>query len=301
MSEEIALQTKHEIAQLLASAGTRPNKKLGQNFLIDLNLMRKLITAADIRPDDIVLEVGCGTGSFTEELIKEAGSVVGVEFDKTLAWIVKGRLETAENAKIINADILENKNRLCAEAVTAVEQAKKQFGGRILLVANLPYGVAAAVMANLITAAQLAADVMYVTVQKEVAERMTANPGDHRYGTLSILMDATGETEILRILPASVFWPRPKVESAMVKFLRNETKASRIKDMQLFREVVSLFMGHRRKMVKAATKFAEGRLAKITDWQKIFETCQINPKARPQTLSAEDYIAITEEIRKSKE
>lgn len=295
------MQTKHEIAQLLASAGTRPNKKLGQNFLIDLNLMRKLITAADIRPDDIVLEVGCGTGSFTEELIKEAGSVVGVEFDKTLAWIVKGRLETAENAKIINADILENKNRLCAEAVTAVEQAKKQFGGRILLVANLPYGVAAAVMANLITAAQLAADVMYVTVQKEVAERMTANPGDHRYGTLSILMDATGETEILRILPASVFWPRPKVESAMVKFLRNETKASRIKDMQLFREVVSLFMGHRRKMVKAATKFAEGRLAKITDWQKIFETCQINPKARPQTLSAEDYIAITEEIRKSKE
>lgn len=286
------MQTKHEIEQLLASAGTRPNKKLGQNFLIDLNLMRKLITAADIRPDDVVLEVGCGTGSFTEELIKEAGFVIGVEFDKTLAWIVKSRLDTAENIELINADILENKNRLCAEAVTAVKQAKENLGGRILLVANLPYGVAAAVMANLITAAQLAADVMYVTVQKEVAERMTAKAGDHRYGTLSILMDATGETEILRILPASVFWPRPKVESAMVKFQRNETKAARIKDMQLFRETVSLFMGHRRKMVKAAAKLAEGKLAKVSDWNAVFEACGVDPKARPQVISAENYISI---------
>jgi len=106
-------------------------------------------------------------------------------------------------------------------------------------------------------------------------------------------MNATGETEILRILPASVFWPRPKVESAMVRFTRNETKAARIKDMQLFRKVVSLFMGHRRKMLQASAKLAEGKLEKITDWPTVFQQCGVDPKARPQTLTAEDYIAIT--------
>lgn len=286
------MQTKHEIEGLLAAAGARPNKKLGQNFLIDLNLMRKLIAAAEIARDDVVLEVGCGTGSFTESLVEEAGFVVGVEFDKILAWIVKGRVESFDNVEIINADVLENKNRLCAGAVAAVERARDKFGGRVLLVANLPYGVAAAVMANLITAEQLAADVMYVTVQKEVAERMAAKAGGHRYGVLSILMDATGETEILRVLPASVFWPRPQVESAMVRFVRDEAKAGRIKDMSLFREVVGLFMGHRRKMLKACTKFAEGRLAAVGDWGAVFEACGVDPKARAEVLAAEDYIGM---------
>lgn len=286
------MQTKHEIEGLLAAAGIRSNKKLGQNFLIDLNLMRKLIAAADIQKDDIVLEVGCGTGSFTESLAEVAGFVVGVEIDKTLAWIVKGRVESFDNVEIINADVLENKNRLCAEAVAAVERAKDKFGGRVLLVANLPYGVAAAVMANLIGGAQLLADVMYVTVQKEVAERMAAKAGGHRYGVMSILMDATGKAEILRVLPASVFWPRPKVESAMVRFVRDEAKAARIADMGLFREVVGLFMGHRRKMLKGCTKFAEGRLAAVSDWGEVFEACGVDGTVRAEVLCAEDYIAM---------
>ena len=286
------MQTKHEIEGLLAAAGVRPNKKLGQNFLIDLNLMRKLIAAAEIRRDDVVLEVGCGTGSFTEGLVEVAGFVVGVEFDKALAGIVKGRVAEAGNVEVINADVLESKNRLCGEVVAAVERAKAEFGGRVLLVANLPYGVAASVMANLIGGGQLLADVMYVTVQREVAERMAAKAGGHRYGVMSILMDATGEAEILRVLPASVFWPRPKVESAMVRFVRDEGKAGRIVDMGLFREVVGLFMGHRRKMLKGCTKFAEGRLAAVSDWGAVFEACGIDGTVRAEVLGAEDYIAV---------
>lgn len=286
------MQTKHEIEGLLAGAGVRPNKRLGQNFLIDLNLMRKLIAAADIQRDDIVLEVGCGTGSFTESLAEAAGFVVGVEVDKTLAWIVKGRVAGFANVEIINADVLAGKNRLCTEAVGAVERAKEKFGGRVLLVANLPYGVAASVMANLITGEQLAADVMYVTVQKEVAERMAAKAGGHRYGVLSVLMDAAGAGEILRVLPASVFWPRPQVESAMVRFVRDEGKAGRIADMELFRQVLGLFMGHRRKMIKAAAKFAEGRLAEVGDWGEVFAACGIDGTLRAEVLGAEDYISM---------
>ena len=286
------MQTKHEIEQILASAGTTPNKRLGQNFLIDLNLMRKLIDAAEIQSNDVVLEVGCGTGSFTEGLSEVAGFLVGVEYDKILAPIVIRNFKDTENVKIINADILENKHTLCSQAVQAVKEAQSKLGGRILLVANLPYNVAASIMANLITGDQLSADVMYVTVQKEVAERMAAAAGDKRYGILSILMAATGKTEIIRILPASVFWPRPKVESAMVKFQRNEEKAARIKDMHTFREVVSLFMGHRRKMLKATTKLAEGKLAEINNWQEIFEKCKIDPKARPEKLTPDDYIKL---------
>ena len=286
------MQTKHQIEQLLASVGARPNKKLGQNFLIDLNLMRKLIAAADIQSNDVVLEVGCGTGSFTEELVKEAGFVVGVEFDSPLAEVVARRTVDAENVKIINADILENKNTLCREAVSAVKSAHAELCGRVLLVANLPYNVAASIIANLITGAQLLADVMYVTVQREVAERMVAGAGDKRYGILSILMAATGQSRIIRVLPKHVFWPAPKVESAMVEFKRDEAKAARIKDMQIFRETVSLFMGHRRKMLKAITKLADGRLSKIENWNEIFEKCDIDPKLRPEKLSAEDYIAL---------
>ena len=286
------MQTKHEIERILASAGTTPNKRLGQNFLIDLNLMRKLIAAADVQSNDVVLEVCCGTGSFTEGLSEAAGFLVGVEYDHILGPIVQRNFKDVENVKIINSDILENKNTLCTEAVESVKTAQAKLGGRILLVANLPYNVAASIMANLITGDQLTADVMYVTVQKEVAERMAAAAGDKRYGILSILMAATGNTEIIKILPASVFWPRPKVESAMVKFQRNPNKAARIKDMHTFTETVNLFMAHRRKMLKATTKLAEGKLAKINNWPEIFNKCKINPKARPEKLTPDDYITL---------
>jgi 16S rRNA (adenine1518-N6/adenine1519-N6)-dimethyltransferase len=290
--EQYKLQTKQQVQCLLASAGTSPNKKLGQNFLIDLNLMRKLIAAAEICRDDVVLEVGCGMGSFTEGLVEEAGFVVGVEYDRKLAPVVKNQVKDATNVRIINADILENKNTLCLEAVEAVKEAREKFSGKLMLVANLPYSVAASIMANLITSDQLVADRMYVTVQKEVAERMAAGPGTKRYGILSIIMEAMGSADILHILPPSVFWPAPKVDSAMVRFIRDEEKCQRIKNGVVFKEVVHLFMGHRRKMLKATTKLAQGELGEIDNWLEIFEKCGIDPTVRPEKLSAEEYIAV---------
>ncbi len=285
------MQTKRQIQELLASAGVRPNKRLGQHFLIDLNLMRLLVETANINENDIVLEVGCGTGSLTGELVEKAGVVICVELDRTLAALAKNSLANADNIEFINADVLKNKNTLSPAVISALESAREKYNGRVLLVANLPYNVASPTMLNLITG-PVAADAMYVTVQKEVADRMTAVPGSGDYGTLSIFLSAAGEVKTIRVLRPTVFWPQPKVDSAMISFARNEEKFRRIEDIGLFGETVNLFMGHRRKTLTACSRLARGRLAKIINWSEIFERCGIIPISRPEQLSSEDYIAI---------
>ncbi len=285
------MQTKRHIERLLATAGIKPNKRLGQNFLIDLNLMRLLIGAAHINNDDVILEVGCGTGSFTEGLAETAGVVIAVEYDKKLAAIAGEQLKSAPNVTIINTDILENKSTISHEVTTAIEKARALLDGRCRLVANLPYNVAAPVMMNLIIG-ELVVDSMCVTVQKEVGEKMVAAPGSGNYGVLSVLMAAMGESQVMRKLKPSVFWPRPEVESVMVRFRRQEGKAGRIHDTGLFREVVNLFMGHRRKMLQACVKFAEGRLGTIHDWHGVFARAFVEPHHRAEELTSDEFISI---------
>ena len=285
------MQTKRQIQQLLALAGVRPNKRLGQHFLIDLNLMRLLVDSANINNNDIALEVGCGTGSLTEALIEKAGMVLAVELDRKLAEITKSRLANVENIELINTDILENKNTLSHTVTNALESARKKYHGRILLVANLPYNAASPTMLNLLTG-PITAGAMYVTVQKEVADRMTAVPASSDYGTLSIFLSAAGDVKTIRILKPTVFWPQPQVDSVMVSFVRDREKLKRIENMEFFSQTVHLFMGHRRKTLMACSKLARGKLAKVDNWPEIFERCSINPAQRPEQLGAEDYIAI---------
>ena len=285
------MQTKQQIQQLLASAGVQPNKRLGQNFLIDLNLMRLLVDNANIGNDDIVLEVGCGTGSLTQALAERAGKVIAVEMDETLAKIATRELANAGNVEVINADILESKNTINRTISVAVELARKRQSGRLLLVSNLPYSIASPLMMDLITSS-IVTDAMHVTVQKEVADRMTAVPGDRHYGTLSIHMTATGDVRTERVLKPTVFWPQPQVNSAMISFVRKAEKVSRIQSMELLGEVINLFMQHRRKMVKACTKFAAGKLAEIDNWPEIFQRCSIEPHNRPEQLTPEQFVAI---------
>jgi 16S rRNA (adenine1518-N6/adenine1519-N6)-dimethyltransferase len=285
------MQTKRQIRDLLSPAGVSPNKWLGQHFLIDLNLMRLLVDSANIQKDDVVLEVGCGTGSMTEALAEKAGRVIAIELDKNLSKIAAKQLAMSGNVEIINTDILESKNALSQTVIKALDLAGKKCPGRMLLIANLPYSAASPVIMNLITG-PITADGMYVTVQKEVVDRMTAAPASSDYGILSIFLGATGEVKTIRTLKPSVFWPQPQVDSAMVSFVRNQTKSDRIKNMELFSENVHLFMGHRRKTLSACSKLARGRLAEIADWPKIFDQCSIYPTKRPETLRPEDYIAI---------
>ena len=285
------MQTKRQIQQLLASAGLSPNKRFGQHFLIDLNLMRLLVDSADIQSNDIVLEVGCGTGSLTEALVQKAGMTIAVELDRNLAQIAEKQLAGTENLDLINADILQSKHAMNPSIAKALAQARRNCTGRFLMVANLPYNVASPVMMNLVTGPTIA-DGMYATVQKEVADRMTAIPGTGDYGILSILLGATGDIKTIRALRPTVFWPQPQVDSAMVSFVRNQAKADRIANMDLFGEIVSLFMGHRRKTLTACSKVARGKIAVIANWPEVFEQCRIDGTKRPEQLAPEDYVAI---------
>jgi 16S rRNA (adenine1518-N6/adenine1519-N6)-dimethyltransferase len=319
------MQTKRQIQELLSSAGVSPNRRLGQHFLVDLNLMRLLVDSAQIGPRDVVLEVGTGTGSLTEALAQQAGHVVTVELDRTLAGIAQSRLAGAENVQVLNIDVLAGKGAIHPAVAEAVTQARARLGdigpissigptgsaqGRVLLVSNLPYDVASSVMIDLVKG-PVTVDAMLVTVQKELAERMTAPPGGRDYGTLSIFLQATGEVELLRRLRPSVFWPPPGVDSAIIRYLRDADKSRRILDMDVFGGVVSLFIGHRRKMLRACLKQAppelggracRGHLARDSragrprhedgpdPWLMILELHGIDPTRRPEELSPEQYV-----------
>ena len=318
------MQTKHQIQELLSAAGVSPNRRLGQHFLVDLNLMRLLIDAAQLGRSDVVLEVGCGTGSLTQALAQQAGAVVAVEIDRTLAPIAESQLAGRDNVRIVNADVLSGKGALNPEVVEALEQAwAKRIGrigpigpmqggpaglpetgspgqpGRLLLVSNLPYDVASPVMIHL-AKGPVVADAMFVTVQKEVAERITAAPGSRDYGTLSVFLQATGDVEILRVLKPSVFWPPPSVDSALVRFVRDEDKSRRIEDMGTLSDVVALFMGHRRKMLRACLKTVPPHLGGPDLWLGILERLAIDPTLRPGDLSPAQYVALANAPRHSR-
>lgn len=285
------MQTKRQIRELLASAGVTPNRRFGQHFLVDLNLLRLLVDSAEIGAEDVVLEVGCGTGSITQALAERARRVVAVEVDKTLSAIAASQLAETDNVELVRTDVLSSKGMLNPRVVAALSRARASGEGRLLLVSNLPYDAATAVMLNL-ARGPVVADEMVVTVQKEVSERMEAVPNSKDYGTLSILLGATGQVETLRILKPSVFWPPPGVDSAIVRFVRDACKCERIDEMGRFGEVVSLFMCHRRKMLRACAKFAPPALGGRALWTELFERCRIDPTRRPEALSPEQYVEL---------
>lgn len=290
------MQTKSQIRELLEASGIKPNKRFGQNFLIDLNLMKLLADSADIQKNDVILEAGCGTGSFTSILAEKAGKIIAAEIDHNLYRIAKEQLSQFNNVELLNVDILENKNTINEQVTELLTLAHKSSAGRILLVANLPYNVATPVMMNLITG-DIKADEMYVTIQKEVADRMKALPGTSDYGALSIIMQACGDVELIRVLKPSVFWPMPQVDSAFVKYIRKKDKCSRIIDLELFTKVVHVFLNYRRKTIHACSKLDEAKSIGSNKWEDVFSFCSIDSKLRPDQIKAEQYINIANKIK----
>jgi 16S rRNA (adenine1518-N6/adenine1519-N6)-dimethyltransferase len=284
------MHTKQDIQRLLSAAGISPNRRLGQNFLIDLNLMRLFVEAAQLDTDDVVLEVGCGTGSLTSALAQRAGAVVVAEYDPHLAAIARSQLQDLPQVQIINVDILATKHRLHAQVLEALSQILPRHSGRFLLVANLPYHVSCPVMLNLVQNAPQV-DAMAVTVQKEVADRMVAEPGSGHYGILSILLAVTGHTQWIRTLKPSVFWPPPQVASAMVLYRRDPSRVARIRDMACLVATVKRFMQHRRKMLKAAVKTGATRLSD-RDWNAAFEAAGVDPRWRPEQVTPEQFVSL---------
>ncbi len=277
--------TKSQLQALLQAAQTKPQHKWGQNFLIDLNLMRSLVDEAKLSKTDTILEVGCGTGSLTSLLAENAGGVVAVDIDKNMAQIASGELSQFQNISLIHADALATKRTIEPAVELAVLKAKEHFKGDFKLVANLPYQAASPLILNLLMG-QMIPKGIYVTIQAEVADRMVAGPGSKAFGLLSILMQSTGKIRQFKHIPPQAFWPAPQVNSAMITWEHDPEKCQNIISIEMLRKVIELLLGHRRKKIRTC-------LANSTediDFTPLLEKVEINPDSRGETLEPIQFV-----------
>jgi 16S rRNA (adenine1518-N6/adenine1519-N6)-dimethyltransferase len=287
-------QTQTQIAEMLAAAGLRPQKRHGQHFLVDLNLMRVLADAAEIRPTDTVLEIGPGTGSLTELLAERAGRVVAVEIDPKIVEVAKKALAAAGRTNVtwLQFDILRGKNKLNPQVVIPLVQWAS--GSRLIMVANLPYGAASPVIANCLTDGLPFAG-MWVTIQKEVADRLTAPPGGKEYGPLTVTVQALSDVKTFRKVPPSAFWPRPEVDSAMVSVIPNAEKRARIRDLARFDKMIEGIFTQRRKALKSAVRAIRDEGLAAVDWPAAFAAAGVSESDRCDQLPVAKLVDLANE------
>ena len=243
------VQTKREIAELLASIGIRPRKRFGQHFLIDGNLMRNLAAMAQLSPQDLAIEVGGGTGGLTDLLVEQAGQVVCVEVDRDLQDLLADRFRGRTNFTLIAEDGLAGKHRLAPDLADAI--VGYAGNGQVKLVANLPYQVATPLVMNLLVDYPQVRRLCF-SVQAEVGERMVARAGSKAYGPLSVVGQCLADVEIVADLPASVFWPRPAVKSVMIRMQVHDGPFEDRSVVQGFAGFVRGVFDHRRKTLRKA-------------------------------------------------
>jgi 16S rRNA (adenine1518-N6/adenine1519-N6)-dimethyltransferase len=214
-------QTLSDIKRLLADHGLRPKKKFGQNFLHDGNHMARIMAAAQLKPGDVVLEVGPGTGALTERLVEAGANVVAVEIDRDMQPILKARL--GDEITLHIGDALEGKHAINAEVLDLINGGAPRQGSACTqlfkLIANLPYNIASPLLANL-AIDQPAMVGAVVMIQKEVADRLLAPPGTKAYGPLGVLLQAMFEIERVGVLKPGCFYPPPSIDSAVVALHR---------------------------------------------------------------------------------
>jgi 16S rRNA (adenine1518-N6/adenine1519-N6)-dimethyltransferase len=245
-------QTLSYLKNLFEERGMRPKNKLGQNFLIDLNLIDFLLRSAELSKDDVAVEVGSGTGSLTARLAELAGAVLSVEIDPAFLTLTAEIVADCPNVALMHEDILRNKNELNPDVLAMIDGLLHRTGAKqVKLVANLPYVVATPVICNFLLS-DVPVERMVVTVQWEIAERLTATPGHKEYASLAVLVQSLADVEILRKLPPKVFWPRPQVESAIVSVRPDRAKRAHVGDVHKFRNFLRDLYVHRRKNLRGA-------------------------------------------------
>jgi 16S rRNA (adenine1518-N6/adenine1519-N6)-dimethyltransferase len=278
------LQTLADIKLLLESAGLSPRKSLGQNFLIDKNLIGRLLDSAKLAPGELVLEVGPGTGTLTEGLLERGCRVVACELDRGLAEMLRTRVPTlpipgaATNFTLIEGDCLGKHRSLNADAASALRAGAQPFK----LVANLPYAAATPLMLTLLIN-HPQCSLQAVTIQKEVAERIAAKPGTDAYGALSIVAQAMAEISTVATLPPECFWPRPDVTSAMVLVTRRANPLTA--DPAGLLDLCQRMFASRRKQIGTTL----GRSTVLPPG--------ISADQRPEALTVEQFVQLQESLR----
>lgn len=292
-------QTLGHLRSLFDKHNLRPKSKLGQNFLIDLNLLDLIVRTGELTRDDIVLEVGSGTGGLTTRLAQLAGAVLSVEIDPAFFALTSEATLGYPNVHLIRADVLKTKNEINPDVLaglddvlrrTKLDSPSAQFN--LKLVANLPYAIATPLLANLLISGR-PFERMVTTVQWEIAQRLTAKPRTKDYSALAVLVQSVADVHLIRRLASTVFWPRPQVESAIVLIRPNAAKRAHVGDVLRFRNFLRDLYTQRRKHLRSALAgWPRGRRDKAEVDRHLAEL-GIEGTRRAEELGIEDHLRLS--------
>ncbi|WP_439443216.1 16S rRNA (adenine(1518)-N(6)/adenine(1519)-N(6))-dimethyltransferase RsmA [Listeria aquatica] len=288
MSKDIA--TPGRTAEILKKYGFLFKKSLGQNFLIDSNILRRITETAGLTKETNVIEIGPGIGALTEHLAREAKEVVAFEIDQRLLPILADTLSPYSNVHIEHADILK------ADVEDVIARQFTDPKAPLKIVANLPYYVTTPIILNLLHS-RVPVNSMTFMLQKEVAERISAVPGTKSYGSLTIAIQYYMEASLAFIVPKNVFMPKPNVDSGIIHLVRREKPLAHVQDETFFFEVVRAAFVNRRKTLwnNLAQKYPELK-AKRQETEERFARIEIDLKRRGETLSIPEFAAVATEL-----
>jgi 16S rRNA (adenine1518-N6/adenine1519-N6)-dimethyltransferase len=285
MSKEISAPQRTK--EIIAKHNFSFKKSLGQNFLIDQNILNNIVAQADLTPESGVIEIGPGIGSLTERIAKEAKNVVAFEIDQRLIPILEETLEPYDNAKVINQDVLE------ADIHSVIKENFSE-GQDIMVVANLPYYVTTPIILKLLNE-NLPIRGIVIMIQKEVADRIAAKPSTKEYGSLSIAIQYFAEAETVMTVPHTVFIPKPNVDSAVIKITKRTSPLVSVKDEEFMFKIVRASFAQRRKTIVNNLKSYFGKEQK-ENVTRALEAANIDPKRRGETLSIPEFALLSDEL-----
>ncbi len=289
MHKDIA--TPKRTKEILDKYGFSFKKSLGQNFLIDTNILRNIVEYGEVSEKTAAIEIGPGIGALTEQIAKRAGKVFAFEIDQRLLPILEDTLSPYDNVTVIHKDILK------ADVTDLIGEELKKYE-EVRVVANLPYYVTTPIIMKLLQEGLPLASIT-VMLQKEVAERMAAKPGTKEYGSLSIAVQYFTKAETVMIVPKTVFVPQPNVDSAVIRLIVRDEPPVKVKDEDFFFEVVRASFGQRRKTIlnNLTSHLPDGK-AKKQGIEGALASSSIDPRRRGETLSIEEFGALSDELYK---
>lgn len=280
------LSSPRRTKEIVNKYGFRFSKSLGQNFLIDENIILKIIEGSEINKNDVIIEVGPGIGTLTQYLAEMSKKVLAIEIDKSLIPVLDETLESYDNVEVINSDVLElDLKKLVSD---------KFPGEKVKVVANLPYYVTTPIIMKFLEEEVPVKDIV-VMVQKEVADRLKAKPKTKDYGSLSVAVQYYSQPEIVTRVPRSVFIPNPNVESTVIRLKVLDNPQVKVTDRKIFHKVVRASFAKRRKTLLNSLSFSDLELNK-DQIKEILVACDIDPRRRGETLDIEEFAVLSNKI-----
>lgn len=264
-------------------------KKFGQNFLIDSNILENIVSAAEITKDDFVLEIGPGIGTMTQYLCEAAGRVLAVEIDKMLIPILQDTLSEYDNVEVINQDVLKVDIKCLAE--------EKNGGKPIKVVANLPYYITTPIIMGLFESG-VPIESITIMVQKEVADRMQTGPGSKDYGALSLAVQYYAEAKVMLTVSSQCFMPRPNVDSAVIKLTRHKEPAVDVKNEKLMFQIIRASFNQRRKTLANGIKNSPELNFSREQVTEALVAIGKSENIRGEALTLEEFAQFTNELEK---